>query len=132
MSQENVEVVETAIGAINAHDIDAYLACCTEDMIMETPLMPIEGVYAGQDAIRRFFDDISATAPDFRVNVESLEAIGAGRVLAFVHVTASGRVSGIASDTPTANLYDVVEGRIKRLRIFLDRTEARKAAGLEQ
>ena len=29
MSEENVEIVERAIAALNERDIDDYLACCT-------------------------------------------------------------------------------------------------------
>jgi hypothetical protein len=32
MSQENVQTVTRAIAAINARDIDAYLAFCTENV----------------------------------------------------------------------------------------------------
>ena len=43
MSQENVEVVERAVAAVNDRDIDGYLACCTEDIQLQTPVSPIEG-----------------------------------------------------------------------------------------
>jgi hypothetical protein len=33
---------------------------------------------------------------------------------------------------PTANLYDLHDGKIRRVRIFLDRDEAREAAGLPE
>jgi hypothetical protein len=36
MSQENVETVRRAISAINARDIAAYLACCTENVELLT------------------------------------------------------------------------------------------------
>jgi len=65
MSQENVEIVKRAIGAVNDRDIDRYLACCTEDVQMWTPLASIGAVYEGPDAIRRFFTDIQDTVPDF-------------------------------------------------------------------
>ena len=32
MSQENLEVVERAVAALNERDIDRYLGCCTEDI----------------------------------------------------------------------------------------------------
>ena len=40
--------------------------------------------------------------------------------------------SGIAAadETPTANIYDLVDGKISRIRIFTDRAEALEAAGL--
>jgi hypothetical protein len=67
MSQENVEVVERAIAAVNARDIDGYLDCCTEDVELETPLTPIAGVYNGSTGIRRFLTDIEDAGPDFRI-----------------------------------------------------------------
>ena len=72
MSQENVEIVQRAIAAVNDRDVDRYLACCTEDIQMRTPLAPIEGVYEGADAIRRFFANVQDTSPDFRIEVERL------------------------------------------------------------
>ena len=130
MSEENVETVRRAVAAVNARDIDRYLACCTEDVELRTPLAPIGGVYEGPDDIRRFFADIEDTAPDFRLDLDRVEAIGEDRVLAFLRVTASGRTTGIPTPAPTTNLYDVVDGKIRRIRIFLDRQEALEAAGL--
>jgi hypothetical protein len=38
MSQENVVTIRRAIEAINARDIDAYLACCTENVELLQPI----------------------------------------------------------------------------------------------
>ena len=132
MSQENVEVVKRAIAAVNDRDIDRYLADCTEDIELRTPLAPIGGVYEGPDGIRRFFVDIQDMSPDFRLDLESVEAIGADRVLAFLQITASGRSSGIPTANATANVYDLVDGKIRRVRIFLNRQEALAAVGLSE
>jgi hypothetical protein len=37
MSRENVEMIEQAVAAINERDVEAYLACCTEDVQLITP-----------------------------------------------------------------------------------------------
>jgi hypothetical protein len=134
MSQENVEIVERLVAAFNERDIDRYLSCCTDDIQLRTPWAEVEGAYEGGDAIRRFFTDLGDTSPDFQIKVESLEPIGADRVLAFMRVTASGRSSGIpaADDMPTANVYDLADGKIKRIRVFLDRDKALEAAGLRE
>jgi ketosteroid isomerase-like protein len=134
MSQENVEIVKKAIAAINERDVEGYLACCTEDVQLITPLAEIGGVYEGKEAIRRFFVDLSDTSPDFHIVVERVEPIGSNRVLGFLRVSATGRASGIpaAVDTPTGNVYDIADGKIARLRIFLDRDEALEAAGLSE
>src|SRR6476659_2513816 len=97
MSQENVETVGRAIAAINARDIDAYLACCTENVELLTPLASLGGEYVGADGIRRFFTDIEDVGPDFRIEVQRVEAVGDCNVIAFMRTSSTGRVSGIAT-----------------------------------
>src|SRR3954463_4575665 len=98
MSQENVETVKQAIAEVNARDIDGYLARCTEDIELLTPLGPIGGTYEGPEDIRRFFADIEDTSPDFRLDLEHAEAIDKDRVLAFMRTSASGGASGIPTE----------------------------------
>ena len=119
MSQENVELIERAVAAINA---------------LHTPLAAVGGVYEGPTGIRRWFTDLDDVGPDFRIELERAETIRPGRVLAFMRLTGSGRTSGlqVTDATPTANVYDLVEGKIRRVRIFMDRQEALEAAGLRE
>src|SRR5207245_2187367 len=53
MSQENVRLVERAIAALNARDIEGYRACCTEDVKLETPMAAVGGVL---DELRRRYE----------------------------------------------------------------------------
>jgi ketosteroid isomerase-like protein len=130
MSSENVKVVERAVAAVNARDVDAYHACCTADIEMTMPTAPIQGSYRGPDAIERFLNDIDDTYPDFHLVLERIDAVGDDRVLAFLHSTGTGRASGVPLQASTANVYDFLDGRIRRVRIFADRQEAIEAAGL--
>jgi hypothetical protein len=130
MSHEHVEVVKRAVAAINDRDIDRYLGACTEDIELRVGSMG--GLYEGADDIRRFFADIQDTNPDFRLGLERVEAVGADRVLAFLHLTGSGRVSGIPTAADTANVYELVDGRIARVQIFFSRQEALAAVGLPE
>ena len=130
MSRENVEIVERAIAALNERDIDAYLACCTRDIQVQTPFAALEGVFEGTAGIRQYWANIEDAAPDLRLTVERLESIGADRVLTFMHVIATGRASSVPLERATANVYDLTDGKIRRIRIFLDRQEALEAAGL--
>jgi ketosteroid isomerase-like protein len=132
MSEENVETVGRAIVAINQRDIDGYLACCTENIELRTPVSPVAGAYEGAVGIRRFFADIEDAGPDFRLDLERLEAVGSERVLAFTRVTYHGRASGLSTPVETGNVYEFEEGKIRRIQIFLDRGEALEAAGLSE
>ena len=134
MSQENIEIVRRAIAAVNDRDIDRYLDCCTADvqLRLRTQSGAFGGVFKGPEGIRRFEAEIDDTGPDFRIDVERLEPVKSDRVLAFLRITLHGHTSGIAAadETPTANIYDLVDGKISRIRIFTDRAEALEAAGL--
>jgi ketosteroid isomerase-like protein len=132
MSQENVETVRRAITAINARDIDAYLACCTENVELRTPLEAFGDAYEGREGIKRWLADIEDAAPDFQIELDGLKAIGGNRVLAFLRTSSSGRASGISLGFEATNVYDFIDGKIRRIRLFLSRDEALKAAGLQQ
>lgn len=132
MSQQNVRSVERAIAAINARDIEGYLACCTEDVKLETPMAAVGGVYEGIDGIRRFLTDVEDAAPDFRMELDGVEEVDSKRVLAFLRNSSTGRASGIRLAWPQTNVYDLVDGKISHIRIFSDRQEALKAVGLEE
>jgi ketosteroid isomerase-like protein len=132
MSQENVDTVLRAVAAVNARDLEGYLSCCTETVELHTPVEPVAGAYAGRADIERFFADIEDAAPDFRIDIHSLQAIGRDHVLASIRTSSTGRSSGISLDAEATNVYDLINGRISRLRIFPDRAEALKAVGLEE
>jgi ketosteroid isomerase-like protein len=132
MPQENARLVERAIAAINARDIEGYLACCTENVKLETQLAAVGGVYEGIDGISRFFTDIEEAGPDFRIELDGVEEVDSQRVLAFMRTSSTGRVSGIRLAGSSTNVYDLIDGKISHIRIFLDRQEALKAVGLEE
>ena len=131
MSQENVRLVERAIAAINARDIEGYRACCTEDVKLETPMAAAGGVYEGIDGIRRFLTDVEEAAPDFRIELDGMEEVDSKRVIAFLRTSSTGRASGIRMAAQQTNVYDLIDGKISRIRIFLDRQLALKDVGLE-
>ena len=132
MPQENVRLVERAIAAINARDIESYRACCTEDVKLETPMAAVGGVYEGIDGIRRFLTDVEEAAPDFRMELDGVEEVDSKRVIAFLRNNSTGRASGIRMAWPQTNVYDLIDGKISHVRMFVDRQEALKAVGLEE
>ena len=129
MSQENVEVVRSAVAALNARDLEGYLACCREDVELHLPV--VAGVYKGPKGIKRWFADIEDAGPDFHIDLRRVKAIGGNQVIAFTHTASTGRASGIPMVSEGTNVYDLINRKISRIRIFLDRSEALKAVGLE-
>jgi ketosteroid isomerase-like protein len=132
MSQENVDTIRHAVAALNARDLEGYLACCTEDVELHTPLEAVAGTYEGRVGIQRYLTDIEDAGPDFHIDLRDLEAIGDDQVLGFMQVGSTGRASGIPIATEATTVYDLIDGKISRVRIFLDRHEAFKAVGLAE
>src|SRR5437660_10965383 len=112
MSQENVEIVRRAVAAINDRDLDGYLACCSEHVELHTPL--IVGVYEGRKGIQRYLSDVEDAAPDFRIDIDRVEAVGPDQVLASIRTRGSGRATGIPLGLGATNVSDLVGGRITR------------------
>ena len=127
-----MEIVQRAVAALNARDLEGYLTCCTEDLELHTPLEAFVGVYEGRDGIKRWLADVEDAAPDFHIDLQDVKAVGSHQVLAFAHLGSTGRASGVPLAGDSGNVYDLVDGKIRRTRIFLDRADALKAAGLEE
>jgi ketosteroid isomerase-like protein len=130
VSQENVEAVRRLVAALNAHDVEGYLACCREDVELHLPV--VGGDYEGPEGIKRWFADLEDAGPDFHLDLRDVKPIGGNQVLALTHVASTGRASGIPVTNESANIYDLIDGKISRIRIFLDQSQALKAAGLEE
>jgi ketosteroid isomerase-like protein len=131
MSEENVDTVRRAISAINARDVDAYLAVCRPNIELINPIAAIEGANRGEAGVRSFFDGIREATTRFELEVERLVPLGGDRVLAFLTLKLESE-RGFPQTQPLTNLYELEEGKLLRVRVFRDRTEALEAAGLSE
>jgi ketosteroid isomerase-like protein len=60
-----------------------------------------------------------------------VEEVDGRRVIALVRTSSTGRASGIRLELSLTNVYDLIDGKISHIRIFLDHQEALTAMGLE-
>jgi ketosteroid isomerase-like protein len=54
------------------------------------------------------------------------------RVIAFGHINARGRESGLEIDSPTGWVFTVRNGRVVKAEGFLNRADTLEAAGLKE
>jgi ketosteroid isomerase-like protein len=67
--------VEQFSDALNRHDIDAVMACMTDDCIFENTYPPPDGErYVGQAAVRAFWEDLVRSTPDAYFHAEEMFA----------------------------------------------------------
>ncbi len=134
MSEENVEVVRAANDAFLAGDIEAALDALDPGIEWHGTVGGIdEGrVYHGRDQVVQGFVDYFAVWE--RMKMRAVKYIDAGddEVVVFHHEVARGRVSGAVVETETGTVQMVRDGKIVRVRSYMDRTQALEAAGLRE
>jgi ketosteroid isomerase-like protein len=121
--------VREAIAAINERDVERYLALCAPDIELVSPVAAIEGASKNAGGIREFFAGVYEAANEFRLDVESLQELGDGRVLAFISLTFVSK-GGAGLTEPIANIYTLSERKLRKVDVYRDRERALDAAGM--
>jgi ketosteroid isomerase-like protein len=133
MSDENVGVVRRLVEAFNRGDVDTVVAAFTVDCrIEEPPQMPDSpaGGYQGPDGIREWMGnlrDVGGISFELRTATPSGDAL-----LCEVGSRGQGRASDVPMDWTTFAVFDLRDGKVARVRVFLDRHEALQAVGLSE
>lgn len=138
-SQENLALVERAYhwlqvlrdgqpGALE----DAFREVFGEGLEVCIPDAYPEGgqTFRGPQGLQRWTDTTREVWEEWRFDVERLLDAG-DRVVVLVRVVARGGASGIDLDRRTAHIWTIEDGRATRCEVYLDRSEAIAAAGLQ-
>jgi ketosteroid isomerase-like protein len=133
MSQENVEAVRRGYEAFAHGDIEAALALFHPGIQVEDHERSLETPtsYHGRDGFLTLFATVNAGFSDVRYAPEELTDVG-DRVLVEVRRTGRGMASGAQVEERQFHVWDMVDGRAVRFRVYLDRNQALDAAGLRE
>jgi ketosteroid isomerase-like protein len=127
MSKENVELVRRGIESVNVFWglLDDHVVWHLGDR----PLIDLDGVYVGRDAVIEATRRYWGTWDDYSLDAE--EVIDAGSsVVVVVHERGRGKGSGAPFDDRWAQVWTFSRGRIVRWELFNDRAAALAAAGV--
>jgi ketosteroid isomerase-like protein len=128
MSDADVQRMREAAAAFNRGEIDPILAAFHEGCEVHNVLVMGGGPYRGHEGVQEWMRDIRETFGRFQIEVEDVLEAPRG-VLALCYLNAEGTSSGLQLRQPAGHLADFEDGRIRRLRVFLDHSAAREAAG---
>ena len=133
MSEENVEIVRRSFQAWNSRDPVEIARFYKEDMKWQSAMADVFGeTIGGHEAIKqemaRWDKEWSAT----RFEIDELIDLDDTRVLSLHRVIATGRGSGVKVVRTLSGVYELHDGKIVKMRIYLDRAEALEAAGLSE
>jgi ketosteroid isomerase-like protein len=134
MSRENVEIVRASIEAFESGDIESALNALDPEIEWHATVGGIdEGrVYRGREEVVQGFVDYFAVWERMEMRAEKFIDAGDEEVVVFHHEVAKGRQSGVVVETETGTVQTVRDGKIVRVRSYMDRDEALKAAGLRE
>ncbi len=134
MPRDKVDVAQSVIDAYNDRDVDRLFAeLATADFEYQPGIVRAlgGGGYRGREGTERF-------ALDTRENWEELQSIAeefrdlGDRVLVIGRLKGRGKGSGAPVDTVCLTVLDFRADRVSRARVFLDRAEGLRAAGLSE
>jgi ketosteroid isomerase-like protein len=118
--QGQAAVVERLLAAINAHDLEAMVACFAEDYVNEWPAHPQRG-FRGSAQVRRNWGQIFAGVPDLRARLPRMVVDGD---TVWTEWDISGtRRDGAAHLMRGVAIFGVAEGRLAWVRYYLEPVE---------
>jgi len=131
MSQENVELLYQGFDAWRRRDLDVVLASSHPDVEIAPVMGPASTTYRGHEGMRRFWDDIFSTFPDF--SPELLEARDLGDfVLGTVRIRGQGTGSHVPSEQTVWYATEWRDGKLLWYRAYESESEALEAVGVRE
>jgi ketosteroid isomerase-like protein len=131
MSEENVEIVRSAIEVFNRDGPQAVTAFFDPEIEWhDLPEQPDAGVHHGRKGFLAAYEQFAGGFEDFRFLADEIFAHG-NQVITHHSTVARGSVSGATFDQRGAAVWTLRNGSIVRVEWFGTQGEALKAAGLE-
>lgn len=133
MSHDYVDDSYRAADAFNRRDLDAYLEFLHPAVELRPLVGGMEGSYHGHEGIRRYWRDLLAVSPDFRLEVVEVRDLGDRTVTKF-KVRGHGAGSDILVEQTVWSVARAHESGEKAVWIanFATEEEALEALGLRE
>jgi ketosteroid isomerase-like protein len=133
MSEENVEMVRSAIEAYNADPEAPFPAFMAEDFEVrpDASVFPEAKPFRSGDEFRRFLSEIDEGWEGGATTSAIREIFSVGdRVVVRVEWGGTGRASGIDLRSNLSSVWTVEDGKVVKIEYFFDHARALEAAGL--
>jgi ketosteroid isomerase-like protein len=136
MSQENVEAVRRIYDAVKRRDSDTPFQLYAEDIVWDMSnarraALFTRPIYYGHDGVRQVWREVLSVFGEVDFEVDELIDLG-DQVLATLREREVGRASGAPVETTHLAVWTLAGGKVIKLQVFDDRSQALEAAGLRQ
>lgn len=134
MSAENVQIVRRSVDGWHRGDFDAWLQAPHPDIEFFSAITrQAEGDqrgWRGPAGMRQFWDEWHSLW-DLSIEISEIRDLG-DTVVALGSMQTSGKASGVELESPGARVFEFDEGLIRRVRAYLNPSEALEAAWLQE
>jgi ketosteroid isomerase-like protein len=132
MSQENVEIVRTAFEALERGRIDEALAYVDREVEFEPPDEALErpSSFKGHDALRERWMTLMEPFEGLRLEPVEFIDVDDETVITVSRIRVRGKASEVPVEAEPAYVLAIRDGKITRMRAYLQKDQALEAAGL--
>ena len=109
-SSETIELVHKADAAVNARDIDGFLALMTDDIVWETTSPPDGERFEGKAAVRAAGEGFLNSSPSAQFETEEIVALGDRAVTRWTYRWVDQ--DGQAGHVRGVDVYRIRDGKI--------------------
>jgi ketosteroid isomerase-like protein len=129
MTRDDLAVVSRMFACWAAEDLEGMLECVTPELEW---LAAADGnLYRGHKGVRDFYARMRANGQRLEVPLQRTAEVAPGRILAVGRLRMVRPGHGLA-DSPGVWVFDVVDGRITRIRSYPTERDALEAAADER
>jgi ketosteroid isomerase-like protein len=136
-AEENIALIHRGLDAFSRGDFDTGVEDMQPDVewhvSFRLPDLPLDkAVYHGHDEVRRLWAAFRSGWAELTVSLEEVVAAREDFVVVRTRFVGRGSASGIEVDRTVFYVFEIVAGKLKRLRPFDTEAEAIEAAGLSE
>lgn len=134
MSKDGVETVRRSLDGWNRGDVDAWLQTPHPDIEFVSAITrQVEGdqaVWRGVAELRRYWDEWHSVW-NLSIEISEIRDLG-DTVIALGGIRTRGKASGVELESPVAYVFEFEGGLTRKVRAYLDQSEALEAVGLSE
>jgi ketosteroid isomerase-like protein len=131
--REKLKLTERIMAAWNRGHLEDIVAVVTPDFEWDMTRSGIPGlaqIYRGRDGYLEWAESWRETMGPTQVEIEEMKVLADGRVYGLMRQAGTAPQSGVDVEVEYVQLFEFKDGKLSRAGTYLDRDEARRAAGL--
>ncbi len=135
MSEENVEAFKRGVEAYNRRDAEALVQGLDPAIEWHPAILVMLGgeatIYRGHEGVRELLRDTDEALAEIHVEFSEIRDPGE-QIVAIGRLRTRGKASGAVTESDVGYVADFSNGKVTRIRTYLDPKEALEAAGLRE